>query len=142
MFTPGTYLRKRREAAGLSIEDVARRLAAMPFPIGTPHPAEVAHLATFLREVEADNNNLTYGAALTLRNAYPFDVEAHWHLLVQRYDPDSADLPQPKLCRQCACSFHDACEVEGRPCAWSEADPALCTACERAAATQPEGATL
>lgn len=141
MFTSGTYLHKRRLAAGLSIEEVAARVAAMSWQLGLD-ASDPARLAAFLREVEADNNNLTYGAAITLRGVFAFDVEVHWHLLVQRFDPESRDLPRPKLCRQCACSFHDACEVDGQPCAWSDADPTLCTACERAGAARPEGVTL
>lgn len=143
MFTPGTYLRKRREAAGISLEDVSGQVAARLQDIGVlGRDADHPRFVEFLTAVEGDRDNLSYFAALFMRHAFPFDVEAYWNLLLHRYDPDASDLPQPKLCRQCACSFHDACEVEGQPCAWSNTDPDLCTACERAGATQPEGATL
>lgn len=143
MMTPGTYLRKRREAAGLSIEDVAAAVRAKLHESGLlARDGGNARFVAFLTAVEEDRDNLSYFAALSVRHAFPFDVDAYWNLLLHRYDPDASDLPQPKLCRECACSFHDACEVEGQPCAWSSTDPDLCTACERAGATQPEGATL
>lgn len=139
MLTPGTYLRKRREAAGITIEQAAALVAGMPWSVRQPDQGAVAYLTDHLRTVEADANNLTYGSACVLRNAFRFNVEVYSNLLLHFYDQAATDIPAPLVCRECACSWHDACEVEGQPCAWAEADietaTGLCTAC--AAADRP-----
>lgn len=128
MLSPGTYLRKRREAAGLSIDDVAARLAGLPFPIRPATTTQVTQLTVLLDRAEADQDNLTVLKAALLRNVYCFDLAVYEQLLLIHYAGDGHGLPAPQVCTNCACSWHDACQTAHGPCSWS-ADPDLCTAC-------------
>jgi hypothetical protein len=125
--TPGTYLRKRREAARLSLGQVAEAIAALPWAIRAPSPGEIAQLVARLELAEADRDNLTVPQAELLRNCFRFDVEIYERLLWRLCGAD--DQPMPQMCRHCACSWCDPCMDHGLPCGWAAAD--LCTACVR-----------
>jgi transcriptional regulator with XRE-family HTH domain len=111
--TPGTYLRTRREAAGLSIDNVAQ-LIVQPW-------GELQISAAYIRQIEADNETAEDDGSLELlRGAFRFDRYIYLQL--------AAGLPIPALCRVCACSWEDACDDEATgPCSWTERD--LCSAC-------------
>lgn len=64
--TPGTYLRHRREAAGLSVDDVAGR-------IGTTPPVSLLMRAEWVRLVEADQAPIGGDVLRALRAAFPFN---------------------------------------------------------------------
>lgn len=121
---PGLFLRRRREAHGLSREDLALRLETSP-PVSARSRAE--HLAALEDGVQP----ITINDALALQRELHFD----WHVLlvlsaIAIGHADARELPA--LCRVCACSEHDPCEdVVLGSCAWKEPD--LCTACARAA---------
>lgn len=134
MLTPGTYLSKRRQAAGLTLPMVAEQLVALPWAIRRPSQHEVAQLVRRLREAEADRGNLTIIQAQLLRNVYPFDTEAYESLLLHHHTGHGCGLPRPQLCRECGCSWQDPCVSDLGSCAWTRHDPELCTACERTAA--------
>jgi hypothetical protein len=159
--SPGTYLRKRREAAGISIELAA--LAFVPWP-GHLHYGRsltddlegvrawprasllnlVQHVATRLAEMEADERHEDGAITACIARFVPLDVEIYDRLVAVRH---GVDVPLPQICRECGCSWHRPCvdRVEsGIPgcfaeygCSWSASDPNLCTACERKAA-EPE----
>lgn len=150
--SPGTYLRKRREAAGVSLELAA--VAFLPWFQGTylaERFNEVGHdgrrlvslvlqVSAWLSELE-DDKRFVDGIALSqVAGVMPFEREAYDRLVAIRY---GVDLPPPAICRECGCGVITACFSEGHACAWSETDPHLCTACERreaidAAADFPE----
>ena len=129
IMAPGTYLQKRREAAGFKIEDVATMLAptaadrktlrndiALP-ELGLFEPARVA------RGEAADLVD-------SLLAAFSFDQYVYFALVGAAADPAAAaDLPA--ICRVCACTQNDACDhPDHGPCAWSGEEPNLCTSCE------------
>lgn len=64
--TPGTYLRQRRQAAGLSVHDVAGM-------IGTTPPVSLLARAEWLRLVEADQAPIGGDVVRALRAAFPFN---------------------------------------------------------------------
>lgn len=147
--TPGTYLRKRREAAGVSLELAA--VAFLPFsdppfqiPLGPRSEghsmvATVLKIAAWLAELESDQRQVD-GIALTqMLGVVPFEREAYDRLVALHL---GVDVAPPSICRECGCGVLTFCIDQGRCCAWSETDPNLCTACERreaqAAADLPE----
>jgi hypothetical protein len=123
--TPGRYMRLRREAAGLSIDDVAARLS------GTTSGA-----AGYRVLVEAlERNDPMSGAELTLiddladARIFSFDPAIYYMLVGRRAEPGAA--PLPGICRSCGCTWNDACVDDERgPCAWANADATLCSHCQ------------
>lgn len=116
--TPGAYLAKRRAAAGLTVADVAERLSSEP-------RISERDRAAFIESIEADVVSPTIITLSALRMIYPFDIAVLAHLAA---DPAEATGPQPRLCRECACSENDACiDRHGSGCWWVEED--LCIAC-------------
>jgi hypothetical protein len=67
--------------------------------------------------------------AALLRRIFRFDLSVFELLLVHHSALTPSDLPEPQICRECGCSWHDACVRSGTPCAWMPGDPTLCTAC-------------
>jgi hypothetical protein len=127
MVTPGTYLRMRREAACLSIDDVAQRIVA---PWGKLHLS-----ARWIYEVEADRLAAEDASLQRLRTAFQFDPYIYRQL--------AAGLATPTLCRVCACSWMDAClDDREMPCSWVKSEPDLCTACVDKPAAAPAAAAL
>ncbi len=115
--TGGSYMRKRREAAGLTIAEVA--LATVG------NGAHVRPLfETRVAEVEADRDAFAPATLAMLRTAFPFS-QAIYGALVE-------GLPHGQLCATCACSWDDPCVTVAGACAWAEND--LCTRCAAAPA--------
>jgi hypothetical protein len=119
--SPGTYLRRRREAAGLSIDDVA--LTTDTFP-----QTCARYRADLIASIEADDIPITPGTAIVLRMRYVFDP-----LILDQLAMIHAGsmILEPRICRVCACSWNDPCRdasAFGR-CAWSKDDDYLCTSC-------------
>ena len=115
--TPGAYLKHRRTAAGLSIADVAARLATEP-----RWPEHIR--AEQLELIEADVLAPSFQTIVALRAVFRFDLTVLERLVAIHA---GADLRAPRLCRICACSEHDACLDGQGGCSWVEQD--LCTAC-------------
>jgi hypothetical protein len=116
--TPGAYLKRCRQRAGLSVADVAARMSTEP---KTPE-----HLrGEWLELIEADAMPATFATIVSLRLAYRFDLTLLAQLAAIAL---GADLPAPILCRICACSDGDAC-MDALGCACSWAEPDLCSAC-------------
>jgi len=113
--TPAAYLRLRREAAGLTLDDVATRLAPQ---IVNRHTAYA-----LIRLWEADGVVAEIADVIRLRAVFRFDVTVYRQLVEEPADR------HPRICRSCACSQDDAC-IDGAAgsCAWSSDD--FCTRCE------------
>lgn len=118
--TPGTYLRTRREAAGVSIEQLLGKIGTVP------HISE-RERREWLEALEADIARPDAFAIGALRRCFTFDGDVLDQLLDRQHFGER--LPAPRLCRRCACSQDDAC-LDGSPggtCGWAEYD--LCTSC-------------
>lgn len=108
--TPGTYIRLRREAAGLSIEQAEAAIAA-------------GMLSAPLAELEADTAMPRGMDGAVLSYAFAID-----DMVLAALCADQGGGDQVRICRECGCSRNDPCEPRtGLFCAWAEAD--LCTAC-------------
>lgn len=124
--TPGAYIRARRTAAGKSLADVAAA-------IGTePQLAEHGRIE-WLQAIEADVMPARFDTLVVLRNVFRFSFDVLEQLVQISL---GADIGAPQICRICACSEFDACQVDqlgwrsptGRlGCWWVEPD--LCSAC-------------
>lgn len=116
--TPGSYLAKRRAAAGLSVAEVAARLAT------TPRIAEHAR-AGWIEQVES-GAPARFDTIVALRAAFRFDLDVLTCLAA--IDLGANGIP-PRLCLSCACSTYDGCRTAAGPCDWVDAVTPLCTAC-------------
>jgi hypothetical protein len=118
---PAAYLRLRREAAGLSVEDVATMLA--------PAFADRAAARAFVRLLEVDLVVARKARPIErLATCYPLDPAVYYQL--------AGPTPHPRVCQNCGCSQWDACHHEQYgPCSW--ATPTRCSQC---AAARGQGA--
>ncbi len=97
ILTPGAYLKHRRTAAGLAIEDVAHVLATDP-------RIPERDRADWLRRIEADIAPLSFPTIAALLEVYPFDATVLVQLgLIQI----GMEVEPPRLCIVCACSNPD-----------------------------------
>lgn len=109
--TAGGYLRLRREAYGLSLEEIANGLA-----LAASRPAFLQRL----KEIEADRDVATGHTLTALREFFSFSTTVYSNL--------AAGIPAgTALCRTCACSWNDPCGAGVHTCSWIEAD--LCSRC-------------
>ena len=143
--TPGDYLQKRRAPAGLSRLDVARALAAT-FPSVTPEiPTNLSKVEGRLAEGEDNKAHFGWLHLAVLQSFFRFDAAVYLKLVDRFSAGPGTGLPEPMVCRACACSWMDACEIPAAAsdqihhglanapattCAWSHRDPGLCTACD------------
>jgi transcriptional regulator with XRE-family HTH domain len=111
--TPGQYLRKRREASGLSIDDVAERIATVPR--WAQHPRR-----GWLEQIESDQMPASFNTIVVLHQVIQFDLGVLVALSVEGRD-------EPRLCVVCACTETDPCVGHSGPCSWVDVD--LCSAC-------------
>jgi hypothetical protein len=125
--TPGTYLRKRRQAAGLSIDQVVSKLAAQSRLATASFTASSYLLKQALIRIEGDAHVLTPSHCAIVARAFPFSISVYGDLA--RRTAFSI-----RICRQCACSAGDHCIVDGEQCFWSRTEGDLCSACENASA--------
>lgn len=158
--SPGSYLRKRREAAGISLDLAA--VAFLPWPAtsssGTSDAVRavasvnlidmVRNIATRISEIESDQRFVDSIITSCLARIVPLDVEIYDRLVAVRH---GLDVAVPQICRKCAWSWAvsgshfvergiPGCLAQAAV-EWSATDPDLCTACEhKAAAAQQETA--
>jgi hypothetical protein len=101
---PAAYLRLRREAAGLSVEDVATMLA--------PTFTDRATARAFVRLLEVDLVVARKARPIErLAACYPLDPAVYYQL--------AGPAPHPQVCRGCGCSQWDPCHGEqSGPCSW------------------------
>jgi len=109
------YIRLRREAAGMSIKEVAGMLAR--------NADEVATALNLIYALETPGNTARRPETLeALRSVFPFDPDVYRQLATDPVDS------HPRICRGCGCSLWDPCTSdEHGACAW--ATDKACTAC-------------
>lgn len=123
--TPGTYLRLRRTAAGLTVEDLALR-------IDTQVPVSARSRAEWIGLIEDDVAVIGADVVQALRDlkrmdAFAFDPHVLWQLIAIHA---GAEIDPPAVCGRCGCSWNDPCADLGHdPCAWADPAETLCTAC-------------
>lgn len=125
VLTPGAYLRHRREAALLSIGDVADMFHTQP------RWSELDRI-DWLQRIEADVEQPTLRTLVALEKCFSFDLEVLFDLAQIAH---GVPVDAPRLCRICACSERDACVVGGKGCSWADQD--LCSACATPEPPQP-----
>ncbi|MEP9401886.1 XRE family transcriptional regulator [Sphingomonas sp. VNH70] len=120
ILTPGAYLKLRRTAAGLAVEDVAQAIATVP---GIPEGERVA----WLRLIEADEVPMLWSTIVALHRVFAFDLAIleHFSLPAQGYA-----VAPPTLCVVCA-EGHPACLALGA--AMAPGPITLCLECASAA---------
>lgn len=128
--SPGTYLRKRREAAGVTIERAA--LALIP---GLHSADLVDQSIRAVVAMENDSNHVTPVITKMLARAFPLDPDVYDALMTLHF---GATAPLPNICGQCACSFHDPCHrpivdlttgAGNTVCGWADGSATICTFC-------------
>ncbi|WP_010185991.1 helix-turn-helix domain-containing protein [Sphingomonas sp. PAMC 26605] len=119
VITPGAYLKRCRQAAGLSVADVAARL-----PTDPPSPEHLR--GEWLELIEADATPASFRTIIALRTrGFRFDIHV---LSLLEAIAQGIEATPPRLCRICACSDHAPCMSEmGDGCTWVAED--LCSAC-------------
>jgi hypothetical protein len=121
---PGTYIRKRREAAGLTLKQVVSWMADDGSGITR------GELLGQLRTLESNEGPATAFSVEPLKGAFPFDPNVYLALV---FFAGGAKVVLPPICRVCACSEFDACLDGSRePCGWAKVpadDAPLCTMC-------------
>lgn len=123
IMTPANYLRLRRKAAGLTIEQVAERL--MP-RVGF-RPMVVA----FLRILETDGSTARHRDHIDrLTAVFPLDPDVYYQLVNEPADR------LPHICSGCGCSAYDPCTSADGACRFvaSDACDRCITIADRAAA--------
>lgn len=117
--TPGTYMRLRRQYAGLSIETLARAIAVN---------ADISsQLTEMLKQAEEDSIPIGSPGSARIQKIIGFDAEIYDRLVAIRF---GHNLPIPQICKSCGCSWNDPCiDAETGPCSWSDHDSNQCTCC-------------
>jgi len=125
VMSPGTYMRKRREAAGFSIDEIAMM-------VGGKSATGRAEIKNLVERLEAGEVGQAQSLVYQLVGAFSFDERVYSALVLRAADPDSR-VPIPPICRVCACSFFDPChDLQGEACGWApvgEGEEPLCTMC-------------
>ncbi|MFC3581110.1 hypothetical protein [Sphingomonas hylomeconis] len=118
----GAYLKLRRMSAGLTVDQVANRLA--------PAPKDRDDSLALVRMLETSGARARHeGTIAALGQIYRFDVAVYRQLCEVPSDR------HPVICRGCGCSRHDACEDDANCCHFVSA--VECSRCaDRAAQTQ------
>lgn len=113
---PWDYIRMRREAAGLSIEQ-----AAKPFWHRKEHRADVERNFQRIETV-----------GFRVKRLWDMSRSFQLNLTVYRQLCDTPPDMHPRLCLACGWDEWSAqLDVEGFDCTWSDADPQICTRCEQ-----------
>ena len=106
--TPAAYLRLRRKAAGMSIEQVVARI--------TPDLKHRADARTLITMLEDDGTKARRRETLDwLEGAFPFDGNVYVQLATEPADR------HPQVCRGCGCSHWDPCVASDglTHCTWA-----------------------
>ena len=128
--SPGTYLRKRREAAGVSLDlaavafvpwstpgDVAVRISGEQLTQTSFDPAVrlaadndligmVRTIARRIDELERDQRHVDRTITGCLARIVPLDVDIYDALVAHHF---RVEAPLPQICRDCGCSWHRPC---------------------------------
>lgn len=123
IMTPANYLRLRRKAAGLTLEQVAEQL----MPRAGFRPMVVA----FLRVLETDGCTAKHRDHIDrLTAVFPLDPDVYYQLVNEPADR------LPHICSGCGCSAYDPCTGADGTCRFvaSDACDRCTTIADRAAA--------
>lgn len=113
IMTPANYLRLRRNAADLTIAQIAEQLM--------PRIAYQLMTAAFLRALETDRYTAKNRIHIErLAKVFPLDPDVYFQLVESPAD----DI---RICSGCGCSAYDPCTVADGPCQWRAPD--ACGAC-------------
>ncbi len=127
--SPGSYLQKRRVASGLDVSEVAAALLAFGRPIRPITDSDVLKLEERLFAAEENEPCLTPVLASLLRQIFAFDASVYELLFLRHHAGEGSALPEPHICRDCGCSWLDACRTASGPCSWAGPSSDLCTGC-------------
>ncbi|PZQ56245.1 MAG: hypothetical protein DI555_06425 [Novosphingobium pentaromativorans] len=127
--SPGAYLQKRRVAAGLEVVEVAAALVAFGRPIRPITDSDILALEHRLFAAEENDPCLTPVEASLLRRIFAFDAAVYELLFLRHFAGAGCTLPEPHICRDCGCSWLDACRTSSGPCSWTSSSSDLCTGC-------------
>lgn len=101
--TPAGYLQLRRRAAGLTIAEVASRLAESE--------RDRSICASLVHALETEGVRARLDLTLArLRSVFPFDPAVYRQLA------DEPPHRHPSICRHCGCSAHDRCAADDGEC--------------------------
>ncbi len=118
VMTPANYLRLRRKAAGLTLEQVAERLMSR----AGFRPMVIA----FLRILETDGCTAKHRDHIErLTSVFPLDPDVYFQLVND--SPDNL----PRICSGCGCSAFDFCRHGDDVCGFVASD--ACNRCTSAA---------
>lgn len=109
--TPAYYLTLRREAAGLTRMQVARRLYDIKIKrvFGDRRPrrlfASIAQALATIEQLEIPGARAKYPPVIDIiGGVFPLDADVYRQLVDEPADR------HPAICRGCGCSTHDSCE--------------------------------
>ncbi len=118
IMTPANYLRLRRRAAGLTIEQVAEQIM--------PRTGFRRMVASFLQVLETDGCTAKHREHIDrLTSIFPLDPDVYFQLV---NDPAGNS---PRICSGCGCSAFDPCRHGDDICGFVAVD--ACTRCTSAA---------
>lgn len=124
---PGAYLRLRREAAGLSLDDVAFAMETIP-------TVSARSRAEWLGQIEAGLAPLQVDVLLALE-AHPMLMFDRDVLLALSALAAGLTAFVPAICGACGCTEYDPCVTDEEGCcAWADAAATICTRCAHAVA--------
>ncbi|WP_242140841.1 helix-turn-helix transcriptional regulator [Sphingomonas sp. TREG-RG-20F-R18-01] len=117
--TPGNYIRKRREAAGLTVDELALRLETIP-------AVSAMTRAQWLTMMETDVAPISISAINAIVSFISLDETVLDALALIRA---GVALSSPQICIECGCSEHDpCCDEDGKPTCWWISEE-LCSCC-------------
>ncbi|QQN73146.1 hypothetical protein [Croceicoccus sp. YJ47] len=118
--TPGTYVRLRRVKAGWKRSELAIIIAATP----DDRPA----IEEELRAIEADHIIENRRRVAQIANQIDLDFDIYLALVGFAQDPGS-ELPCPRICTGCGCTWDRPCTAKDGLCGWRDNHHDRCTAC-------------
>jgi hypothetical protein len=126
--SPGTYIAKRREHAGLDQVDVAVMISADEDSARQAGVRLMRLEGGALERIEGIEVDIFLDRLLA---AFRFRKDIFRALVAAQADPTR---PVPPVCRECACSFFDPCfDDHGLTCCWTNAgsgEEPLCSQCD------------
>ena len=114
---PSRYIQLRRRAAGLSIDQVAERLASAE--------RDRIEIRALIRLLETPGTVARHRLTIdTLASAFPLDPDVYRQLATAPADRQHA------ICGACGCSANDPCHLgEDHLCRMLPGEPHLCSRC-------------
>ncbi len=118
--TPGTYVRLRRAKAGWKRSELAVIIAATP--------GDRAAIEEELHAIEADHIIENRRRVAQIADQIDLDFNIYLTLVGFAQDPES-ELPCPRICTGCGCTWDRPCASKDGLCGWRDNETDRCTAC-------------